>query len=54
MNRDSIGAQIVGGIVVFGLGVLTIGAIFQLNKPNTPLVPSATSVTNTALGDIFK
>ena len=51
---DGIGGQIVGGAVVVALAVITVGAIYQLNKPNTPLVPASTGVANNALADLFK
>ena len=52
--REGIGSQVVGGVVAVSLAVLTIGAIFQLNKPNTPLVPAAQNVATTTLNDVFK
>lgn len=51
---DGLGGQVVGGAVVVALAVITVGAIFQLNKPNTPLVPDVTGVSNNALSDLFK
>lgn len=53
-NGGGIGSQLVGGIFVTALGVLVIAGIYQLNKPNTPLVPGATSVANNTLSSIFK
>jgi hypothetical protein len=55
MNQEG-GAvsQLVGGVLVIGLAVVGIAAIYQLNKANTPLVPDSTSVANNALSDIFK
>lgn len=56
MNQG-IGGQLVGGIVVVGLGVIAIAAIYQLQHPakGTPSVASdATSITNNTLGTIFK
>lgn len=52
--NNGIGSQVVGGAVVVMLAVITVGAIFQLNKPNTPLVPAATNISTTALSDLFK
>lgn len=54
MNQGGIGSQLVGGFFVATLGVLVIAGIYQLNKPNTPLVPAASSVANNTLGAIFK
>ena len=52
--NDGIGGQFVGGVFTAIMGVIVIAAIYQLNKPNTPLVPGATSVANNTLGAIFK
>lgn len=53
MNQG-IGSQFVGGMVTAMVGVIIVAAIYQLNKPNTPLVPSATGVANNTLGALFK
>jgi hypothetical protein len=47
-------SQIIGGVFVGIMGVIAIAAIYQLNKPNTPLVPATQSVANNTLGAIFK
>lgn len=54
MNQGGVGSQLVGGIFVVALGVVVIAGIYQLNKPNTPLVPGSVSVANNTLGAIFK
>lgn len=54
MGGDGLGSQVVGGAVVVALAVITVGAIFQLNKQGSPIVPAAQNVTTTALGDLFK
>lgn len=48
------GEQLVGGIVTVALGVIVIAAIYQLGKKGNPIVPSATSVAQTSLTNIFK
>lgn len=53
-RQSSVGAQLVGGIFVAMLGVITVAGIYQVNKPNTPLVPGTVSVANNTLGAIFK
>lgn len=45
---------IVGAFVTLGIGVITIAAIYQLGKSANPIVPDATSVTNTTLNSLFK
>lgn len=55
MNQGGgVASQLVGGIFLAAMGVIVIAGIYQLNKPNTPLVPGATSVANNTLGAIFK
>lgn len=54
MQRDGVASQLVGGIFLGVMGVITVAAIYQLNKPNTPLVPATQSVANNTLGAIFK
>ena len=53
-NGGGIGSQLVGGLVVATLGVITIAGIYQLNKPNTPLVPASQTVATSTLSAIFK
>lgn len=52
--NEGLGGQFVGGMFTAIMGVIVIAGIYQLNKPNTPLVPGATSVANNTLGAIFK
>lgn len=54
MNQGGVGSQLVGDIFLTAMGVIVIAGIYQLNKPNTPLVPSTTTVANNTLSAIFK
>ena len=48
------GTQLVQGIVTVALGVIVIAAIYQLGKKGNPIVPSVTTVGQTALTNMFK
>lgn len=45
---------IVGAIVTLGLGVVVVGAIYQLGKSSNPIVPTAGTAYNNTLGALFK
>lgn len=53
MNQG-LGAQVVGVLMIGVTGVLVVGAIFQLNKPQGTIVPNASSVATTTVNDLFK
>jgi hypothetical protein len=46
--------EIVGAFVTVAIGVIVVGAIYQLGKSANPIVPDATSVANTTLNSLFK
>lgn len=48
------GSQIVGGVVVIGLGIIVIAAIFQLGQKGNPIVPAAESSYQSTLTSLFK
>ena len=52
MVNSGVGSQIAGGIAAFGLGVVAVAAIFQLNKGSIP--QTAGSTTSNVVGDMFK
>ena len=54
MNGQGAGSQFVGGFFLVAMGVVVVAGIFQLNKPGTPLVPTAGNVANNTLSSIFK
>jgi len=45
---------VVGAFVTVAMGVIVVGAIYQLGKSSNPIVPSATSVANNTLSSLFK
>lgn len=46
--------SIVGAIVTLGMGVIVVGAIYQLGKSSNPIVPATESVATTTLNSLFK
>jgi hypothetical protein len=50
-GNSGIGAQIVGGIAAFGIGVIIVASIYQLNKGSIP--STAGTTTQNVVGDLF-
>ena len=48
------GTQIIQGVVTVALGIIVIAAIYQLGKKSNPIVPSVTTLGQTALTNMFK
>lgn len=45
---------VVGAFVTVAMGVIIVGAIYQLGKSSNPIVPDATNVANTTLNSLYK
>lgn len=45
---------IVGAFVTVSLGVIVVGAIYQLGKAGNPIVPTAGNVATSTLNGLFK
>jgi uncharacterized protein (DUF697 family) len=50
-GNSSVGAQIVGGIAAFGIGIIVVASIYQLNKGSIP--STAGSTTTSVVSDLF-
>lgn len=48
------GAQVVGGLVTFGMGVIIIAALYQLGKQGNPTVGAVQNIADNTLGGLFK
>lgn len=50
----NVGQQIVGGVVVVGVGILVIAGIYQLGKKTNQVTPTVGAAYNQTLSSIFK
>lgn len=47
-------ADVIGGVLAIGMGVIIIAGIYQLNKKGSPIVPAVQGITTSTLTSIFK
>jgi hypothetical protein len=50
-GNSGVGAQIVGGLAAFGIGIIVVAAIYQLNQGSMP--SAAGSTTTSVVHDLF-